>query len=322
MGTLTINRMTIAEVMKRLDPDGNLAEIAEVLQEENDILQDAPWMPSNAVWANKTTRRASEPAGTWRKFNQGVAKSRSETVEVLDTIGLLEDRSEIDVEIINSFPDKEKARSDEDKSFVTGLSKEMAATMIYGDGVDDPEEFTGLAPRLDALNSSLYNVVGTGGTASDLTSIYVVNWGRDCYMGYPPGTQAGLEMINMGIESVLDASSNPFLAYVTVFKWRAGLIVRDHKCIGRVCNIEDAGASNTFNEDTLIDLLPRMRTGPGTRMYVNKTVISQMWKRLKDKTNVYLTPGEGLDAGGPVMRFNGIPVRQVDQILITESAVV
>lgn len=321
MATRTLSRMTIAEVMKRLDPDGNMAEIAEVLAEENTILQDAPWQPSNAVWSNKTTRRASEPSGTWRKFNQGVNKSRSETVEVVDTIGLLEDRSEIDIEIVNSFPDKDKARSDEDKSFIDGLGKEMTATLLYGDGVDDPEEFSGLAPRLDTLNSSAYNVIGNGGSGSDLSSIFVVTWGRDCYMGYPPGTPVGLQMINMGIESVLDGSSLPFLAYVTVFKWRAGLIVRDHKCIGRVCNIEDAGASNTFDEDALIDLLPRMRTGPGTRIYVNKTVMSQAWKRLKDKTNVYFTRGEGLDAGGPPMYFNGYPFRQVDQILITEGAV-
>ena len=322
MGTYTITKMTIAEVMKRLDPDGNMAEIAEVLAEENTIFQDAPWQPSNAIWANKTTRRASEPAGTWRKFNQGVAIERSETVEVMDTIGLLEGRSEIDVDIINSYPDKDKARSDEDKSFAAGLGKEMTATLLYGDGVDDPEEFSGLAPRLDALNSSLYNVIGAGGSGGDTTSIFVVNWGRDVYMGYPPGTQVGLQMINMGVESVADAGgSNKFLAFVSVFKWRAGLIVRDHKCIGRIANIEKAGASNIFNEDDLIDLLPRMRTGPGTRIYVNKTIISQMWKRLKDKTNVYFTRGEGLDAGGPVMYFNGHPIRQCDQITEAETVV-
>jgi len=319
---VTTTRMTIAEVLKRLDPNGSLAQIAEVLQETNDILQDAPFMEGNDMWSHKTTRRASEPSGTWRKFNAGVDKERSETVEVVDTIGLLEARSEIDMEIINSFPDKSAARSQEDMAFVEGLSKEMVATMLYGDATDDPEEFTGLTPRLDSLNSSLYNVIGAGGTGSDLSSIFAVDWSPStCFMAYPRGTMGGLQHIDRGIETVLDSSDKPFLAYVSVFKWRAGMVVRNFKSIGRIANIESSGASNIFDEDDLIDLLVRMTKGPGRRIYVNEYVMAQMWKRLKDKTNVYLSPADGLDAGGAPMRFNGVLVRQVDQMLHTEGAV-
>jgi len=314
--------MTIAEVLKRLDPNGSLAQIAEVLQETNDILMDAPFMEGNDMWSNKTTRRASEPSGTWRKFNAGIDKERSETVEVVDTIGLLEARSEIDMEIINSFPDKSAARSQEDMAFVEGLGKEMVATMLYGDATDDPEEFTGLSPRLDSLNSSAYNVIGAGGSGGDTTSIFVVDWSPStCFMAYPRGTKGGLEHIDRGIETVLDGSSKPFLAYVSVFKWRAGLVVRNFKSIGRIANIEVSGASNIFDEDDLIDLLTRMTRGPGRRIYVNQSIEAQMWKRLKDKTNVYLSAADGLDAGGAPMRFNGVPVRMVEQILDTETAV-
>jgi hypothetical protein len=100
-----------------------------------------------------------------------------------------------------------------------------------------------------------------------------------------------------------------------------GMVVRNFKSIGRIANIEPDGASNIFDEDDLIDLLTRMTQGPGRRIYANRYVMAQMWKRLKDKTNVYLTPADGLDAGGAPMRFNGVPVRQVDQILNTETDV-
>ena len=320
--SVTTSRMTIAEVLKRLDPNGSLANIAEVLVETNAILQDAPFLEGNDMWSHKTTRRASEPSGTWRKFNAGVDKERSETVEVVDTIGLLEARSEIDMEIINSFPDKMAARSQEDMAFVEGLGKEMVATMLYGDATDDPEEFTGLAPRLNSLGSSLYNVIGAGGSGNDCCSIYVVDWSPSTvFMAYPRATMGGLEHLDRGIETVLDGSSKPFLAYVSVFKWRAGMVVRNFKSIGRIANIEPDGASNIFDEDDLIDLLTRMTQGPGRRIYANRYVMAQMWKRLKDKTNVYLTPADGLDAGGAPMRFNGVPVRQVDQIVNTETDV-
>jgi hypothetical protein len=64
-----------------------------------------------------------------------------------------------------------------------------------------------------------------------------------------------------------------------------------------------------------------MTQGPGLRIYVNKTIMVQMWIRLKDKTNVHFTRSEGLDAGGIPMLFNGVPIRQVDKILDTEVAV-
>jgi hypothetical protein len=64
-----------------------------------------------------------------------------------------------------------------------------------------------------------------------------------------------------------------------------------------------------------------MTQGPGMRIYVNKTIMTQMWIRLKDKTNVHFTRLDGLDAGGAPMAFNGIPIRQVDKIVDTEVVV-
>jgi hypothetical protein len=140
-------------------------------------------------------------------------------------------------------------------------------------------------------------------------------------MAYPPGTSGGLEMIDRGTQEVTDSSSNGYLAYQTWFKWRAGLVVRHPRAIGRIANLEVSGASNTFDEDHLIDLLTRMELTAGTRIYFNRKIMAYAWKRLKDKTNVYFQPGDGLDAGGPPMYFNGIPIRRVDQISNAETAV-
>jgi hypothetical protein len=68
----------------------------------------------------------------------------------------------------------------------------------------------------------------------------------------------------------------------------------------------------------------KMKTGPGTRLYCNETVKSQMEIALKDKNNVNYTAdaGEGL-AGEPVLRFRGFTVRKIDSeiLLNTESAI-
>lgn len=319
---VTTNRLTFAEVMKRQGADGNMVAIAEVLEERNEILKDAVWYPSNDRWANKTVRRASEPAGDWRGFNEGISPSKSQTVAVQDVIGLLEAKSEVDVEIVNSAPNPAETRSQEDIAFAAGMGKEVCATILYGNAYVSPREFNGLSVRLDSLNSSNYNVIGGGGS-SNLSSIYVITWGRGmCHMAYPPGTKAGFEMQDRGVREVTDdQGTKKYLAYQTWFKWRGGLVVQHPKAIGRVANLETSGASNTFDEDHLIDLVTRMEINAGTRIYFNKKMMAYAWKRLKDKSNVYFQPGEGLDGGGPPMYFNGIPVRIAEQILNSESAV-
>jgi len=65
-------------------------------------------------------------------------------------------------------------------------------------------------------------------------------------------------------------------------------------------------------------LLNRMTKGPGRRIYCNETIMTQMEIRVKDKTNVNFTKVDGL-APGPVLFFKGVPVRQCDAILNTET---
>ena len=97
MASLTAyKQLTLIEVAKRKAPDNSMADIAEVLSEENTIVQDAIWREANDTFTNKTVRRASLPSGSWRKLNSGVATESSETIELNDTIGLLETWSQND----------------------------------------------------------------------------------------------------------------------------------------------------------------------------------------------------------------------------------
>jgi hypothetical protein len=313
-------RMGLVEVVKRHDPDGNLATIAEVLTETNEILADAVWREANDIWSNKTVRRSILPSGSWRKFNQGVPAESSGTIEVVDTIGLLEARAENDKEIINSFRDPAQARMDEARSFIEGLSQEMSQTLIYGNAATAPEEFTGFAPRLGTLAATA-NVINQGGSGSDTSSIFIVTWGPStCHMIYPRNTTAGLSHQDLGEIDAFDSSTRRFRAYADLFQWRAGLVVRHPRAIGRLANIEISGSTNIFDEDNLITILNRMVTGPGTRIYANTDVITAMELRLKDKTNVFYSRDDGL-APGFNLRFKGFAVRKCDEIVSTETVV-
>lgn len=310
--------LTLVEVAKRKDPDGNLATIAEVLDETNEVLQDAVFREANDTFSNQTTRRASLPTGSFRKLNEGVATESTKTVNLVDRVAILEAWSENDIEVINAFPNPQEARMQEARGFIEGMGQNMAGKIFYGNESSVPEEFTGLAPRMDALATTA-NVLNAGGSGGDTTSIYVVDWGpNSVYMIYPKNSTAGLEHKDKGIETVEDANGNKFEAYVDKFVWKAGLVVKHNKSIGRIANMEYTGSANIFNEDDLITLMNRMTKGPGRRIYVNEDIMTQMEIRLKDKTNVNFTKADGL-APGTVLKFKGVPVRQCDQILNTET---
>lgn len=312
-------QLTLVEVAKRKDPNGMQATIAEVLNQENAIVQDAVWREANDTFSNKTVRRSYLPAGSWRKLNAGVAVEASTTVEVVDTIGLLETWAQNDIEIINAFPNPMQARNDEAMAFVEGLGQTMASTMIYGNAGTTPEKFTGLAPRMASISANT-NVINEGGTGSDLSSIFVVDWGpTTVFMAYPKGSVAGLEHKDKGIETVRDSSGNMYEAYVDKFSWKAGMVVKNAKSIGRVANLETPAGSNSFDEDNLITLMNRMTKGPGRRIYVNQAVMTDIEIRAKDKTNIHYTTVNDI-APGPVTFFKGVPIRLVEQMLTTEAA--
>ena len=315
--------LTLSELAHRKDPNGNLATVAEVLTEDNEILLDAVNVEANDTFAHKIVRRSSLPSGSWRKLNAGVADEASQTMEVVEGIGMLESFAQADIDLVMSAPNPMQFRMTEAASFIEGMSQTFATTFFYGNSNTDPEQFTGLAPRMDSL-AATQNVIGEGGSGSDVTSVYIVQWNpRYVYLIYPKGSSVGLLHQDLGIETVNDTDGNKYRAYIDRFQWKTVLAVSDPRSIARLANIESAGASNLFDEDNLITLLGRFpMSGRGCVIYANSTVKTQMQIAIKDKTNVNYTAdgGDGL-SGMPLLRFQGFVVRKSDAIINTETDV-
>lgn len=321
MSTLNaVKQLTLVELAKRKDPSGNLATIAEVLAEDNEILTDAPYIEANDTFSHKIVRRANLPTGSWRQLNAGVANEASKTQEFTETIGMLETYARTDKDLVDSAPSPQAFRMQEAKAFLEGMSQTLASTVIYGNHQTDPEKFTGLASRMASI-AATSNVINEGGTGSDLTSIYIVQWGIGrAYMIYPKGSAIGIQHRDLGEDTVSDTAGYWYQAYLDHFQVKCGMAVADPRCIARLANIETTGSSNIFDEDNIITLLNRMpMSGAGAVIYCNATIKTQMEIALKDKANVNFTTDNGL-GGVPVLRFRGVPVRKVDAITITETA--
>lgn len=317
-----LSQYTLLELAKRTN-QGNLVTIAEILNEMNEIMQDAVWVEANQLLGHVGTQRTSLPTGTHRMANAGVAPTASSTKQITEPIARLEALSDIDEAIIDIAPDKAEARAQEDRAFVEGLGQTMCETLLYGSLSDDQSTFNGLATRYNLTSKS--NVIGGSGTGSDTTSLWVIEWGpTKVHLIYPKGSKAGLEHNDKGKVRVMsdETTAKPYYAYESQFVAWYGLFVHDDRCVQRIANIETSGSDNLLDDDdviTAINLLPTMGGSGSARIYVNRTLRTQMDIMAKDKMNVNYTSDTAF--GAPVTKFRGIPVRLVEQILNTETAI-
>ncbi len=326
MATKLVNaQLTFRELSNRLAPgDKTLAEIVEVMTEQNEMLLDIPWFQANQILSEKFPRRTSLPQGKFRKAYQGVPTKSSTTDPVVEPVALLEALSDIDEDEVDNTPDPQGYRRMEDISFTEGLSQQLADAYLESEQAGSPEQFDGLQIRLNALSQT--NVID-GGNAGG-TSMYIVNWGRRRTHGIFPAASMnrgtlGLQMIDKDKVDKEDDDGDIYHVYRTQFKWWVGLAVKDELTIARYANINATiKGTNSFNEDLLIELLNRCHMkGPNVRIYVNDEIRTQMEIRLKDKGNVNFSLATGL-SGEEVLRFGnrGI-IRQLDAIKTNESTV-
>jgi len=329
MATIGSTYLTLADWAKRMAPGGGIDDIIEVLSASNPILDDAAVLEGNLPTGHRSTQRTTQPSGTWRMLNQGVAGTKGTTEQIDDTCGMLEGLSQIDVDLAILNGNEAAFRASEDDAFIAGLSSQVATALFYGNSKLNPEQMHGFAPRNNALGTY---VLDGGGTGSTNTSVWIITWGpKICHLIFPKGSQAGLKSEDLGRQLVLESASslNRFLAYVTRFQWKLGLAVRDYRYVARVCNIDVAllsGDASTGADllDKMIDAFyvrPSENLGDMARtfVYCNKTIAKFLHKQAMNKSNVNLT----LDsvAGKMVTNFLGAPVHICDAVTSTEATI-
>ena len=328
MALLSTTSPTLADLAKRKDPDGKIAKIIEILNVQNEMLDDIPWMAANDGTGHKTTIRSGLPQGTWRKLNYGVQPEKSTTVQVRDGTGMLETYAEIDRALVELAEDKAAWMMSEHKAFLEGMSQNMATQLIYGDASVNPERITGLAPRFNSLSAeNADNIIDAGGTSSTNTSIWLIAWDDTTVHGiYPKGMVGGIQVGDTKEETLTDAQGGRYEGYRTNYRWNAGICVRDWRYVVRIANIDvtaltkdaSAGADLIDLMVQALELIPNMGMGRPA-FYCSRTVRSFLRRQILNKDNVNLT-FENV-AGKRVLSFDGVPVRKTDALLETEATV-
>lgn len=334
MGALSTLNPTLMDVARRTDPDGKIATIVELLNENNGVLDDMTFIECNDGTNHQTTIRTGLPSGTWRKLYQGVQPQKSTSKQVKDSCGMLEARSQIDEKLSKLNGNSEEWRLSEERPFFEGLNQDIATSLFYGDTDTNPERFMGLAPRFNAHGigadedkmQSGFNVLDGGGAGADNTSVWFTVWGPNTMHGiYPKGFKAGLEHMNLGAQEVDDGSGGRYTVLESKFQWDVGLCVRDWRSVVRVANLDVSALNDNVGAQNLLDIFTiayhrqKGRNLGRAVIYCNATVLTALDRQVQEKTNLNLTYQDF--AGKPVLMYRGIPIRECEAILDTEAKV-
>jgi hypothetical protein len=330
MATLASNVATLADHAKRLDPDGKVPMIVELLRQRNTILDDMLWKEGNLPTGHRTTVRTGLPTVTARRLNEGVVPSKSTTAQIDEQCAMFEAISEVDADLVKLNGNDAGFRLSEASAFIEAMNQTMAQTLFYGNAGITPEYFTGFAPRYASLTgTNSQNILSAGGAGSDNTSIWLIAWGENTVSGiYPKGSKAGLIHEDLGeqmIQTGVGIGTGRMKAFIDRWQWKCGLAVRDWRYAVRIANID---VSNLVTESGAADLiklmikaihrLPDLSSGRPV-FYCNRTVREMLDIQALTKA-AYQLNIDNVD-GKPVTKFRGIRIETCDQILETESVV-
>lgn len=337
---------TLADFAKNLNPDGSMADVAELLSQSNQMVEDMLWIEGNLPTGHRDSVRTSLPSPTWRRINQGVDPTKTAESQVTDTVGMSEALCIIDKALVTLNGNSAKWRMSQNKGFIEGMSQDMAGQLLYSNSSLTPEKFMGFTARYSSLSTSVSqtanNIIsGAGATASQQSSIWLVGWGDDKVRGiFPKGSIAGLQDEDMGEDWGYDSNNKRYRAMITHYVWKAGLAIKDWRYVVRIANIDtsaNAGGLRSTTPPDVVDLvdqaIARIPNLGACRpvLYMNRTVKRQFNKQrnrgAQASSTVNLTTINDVsqnDQRGVIKRFDnydGIPLRIVDQILNTEAVV-
>ena len=333
MAILASTHPTLLDVTKRLDPGGKIDTIAEILNQTNEVLDDMVWLEGNLPTGHRTSIRTGLPTPTWRKLYGGVQPTKSTTVQVTDSCGMLEAYAEVDKALADLNGNTAAFRLSEDRAHIEGMNIECAKTIFYGNETSTPEAFTGFAPRFNAksgaVNGANVLTLAVPPDASDNASIWLVVWGPNTVHGiYPKGSVAGLRMEDKGqvtIENV-DGAGGRMEAYRSHYRWDVGLSVRDWRYVVRIQIDQEDLVKNAASGPDLIDLMTQaLEIVPSLSMgrpvfYTNRGVKSFLRRQIANKVAASTLTSD-MVAGKHVTMFDGVPVKRCDQLLNTEAGI-
>lgn len=318
---------TWSDLRKQMDPNGEPAMVVDIIAKATALNRVALWKAGNLETGNQTSQLISRSGSSKRRFNVGVDPTKNKYKQVVDTCAMYYKVGQIDADLaqINRGDDGKvnKFLTEQAAADIIGLQEDLETDFFYGNTTTNPDSFDGLAARYGDLTDP--NVIDYGDSTGSLSSIYAVVMGEQtAHMIYPKNSNYGIQFENYGKKIVKDANNKNMPAYQWDLTQKAGLVIKDPRVAGRICNINTASisTSNTNLANKLIELYKRIKKKNLGQLYFfcNISVATGLAIQMSNRANAALTPSsiDGVD----ITSFWKTPILESDCILSSESRVV
>ena len=314
------NVLTITDWAKRIDPDGKISKIAELLSQRNEIIRDIPFIEGNLVTGHRNTVRTSLPEVYFKILNRGVPISKSTTAQVDENAGNIVGWSEIDKDEAELNDNVNAYRLTEGMAFIDSMNQKFVQALFYGNPSKSKEEFAGLSPRYSRLSGAGTSqfVINAGGAGTNTFSIWLLNLSPMTTFGYfPKGSKVGIEHDDQGLVTIEKTEDGVDLrqeVYRDKWAWKCGVTVRDTRFNVRIVNC-------TKEITNLSDLmLQALNTVENQEMGKFCFAMNRTARTLLDIQRKRDVAGGGMtyvDVDGmPKPHFWGVPIRLTDGLMM------
>lgn len=332
------NVLTLTQHAERLGPDHLIQTmVANLLAQQNGIIADAGWIESNLPLGHSGTVQVGLPQVFYTGYNQFVAATTGAYAAIMEAAARLEAYSQVDKRLadIGGPSEAAKLRVQEGQGKLESLNQGFTQGVFYGSRLN-PLEVEGLSSRYNSLEAvNAQNIINAGGTASTNSSIWLVVWKPQAVtFFFPKGSKAGIMHEDLGVETLQSINTNvwsdgnPGLqrVYREHWEWLHGIFVHDWRYIVRICNIDIPTLLAKSGAD-LLDLMirathriPVLNSGRPV-FYMNRTLFEMVDIAKRDAVMEGGQLKYEVVDGILTPVFRGIPIRIVDQLLLTEAEV-
>jgi hypothetical protein len=332
MSTLASNYDTLLDHAKQFGPDGNIVEYVEALAQDNEIVQDLPFVECNKMTSHQHTVEVALPDVYWKLLGAGVLASNGAFAQIEDACGIMESWSIVEKAVADLGGNPARYRMNKAKQHLSAQGIEFASTFFYG-AASSPEEFIGMSPRYSSLSAvNAENIINCGGAGADNASIWLLGTGEMKLHGiFAKGTKAGITRQDYGVQ-IADNWQGVTGAQAEVYKEKfganLGIALGDWRYAVRACNID---VSNLVGKSSAADLIETMikmiyripGSGSGTKLkfYMNRTL--QEFLDIQGRDAVIAGGGLNYDnvGGKRIMSLRGVPIGRCDALLESEAVV-
>lgn len=331
--------LTLADFRKQLNPRGEVARVAKILDQTNGLNEHMPMVEANGAFTHTETIEAGLPEVYYISINQGAPPSKAVTAQVTEGMSILTGRAIVHKELVIDPKKRASMRAYQGDRTIQAMAQRDARTDIYGNPKVDPKEHAGLAVRYATFaEANAQNMIDAGGS-DDLTSMYLLGLHPETIFSlYPMGAAQtmGIERHDHGLIQIQDpngAAGSYMDVYAESFARRKGLCVKNWRYGVRICNIDTGdliatgGTQATSAATNILRLMARAKEKPpkeggtGVRWVwiANRTVMTGLELLAMEKQSSVLTVEEGINSFK--YKAFGIPLVTMDQLINNEALV-